>query len=668
MPKLPGQSEILRFQKTGALVKPFLPDSVSSTLMMVSEAQSADQQVKDNPLIRKIHTEVEANLRNQQFGVEMLAENLGISRSQLHRKLKQVTGKSANQYIREYRLTRAMHLLQTEDMPVSEVSEAVGFGSPSYFSACFADHFGYPPGEVRKRAGEMEEASRSVEEDAKPPAHMRISRLALAGILLPVFALMLVIYVRLFGDKSKNATPEKSIAVIPFRNLNDDATNSYFSDGVVEAINRDLSGISDLRVVSLLSTDKYRESSKTAGEIARELGVSNLLDGSVQRSGNMVRIEVRLIDGATESQVWAENFDRELKDIFKTQSEIAERVATTLKATLSPAAIADLGRHNTINPAAYDLYLKGLYEYRTYTTSGQQKALEYFQQAIRLDSAFALAYSGMAACYSLKASIFGAELDALQAMAMARPLLDEALSLDPELPEAHTWKGFYLLYNDWDFSGAESEYKKAITTGNPDAIGLYADLLNFTGRHEEALAMARKLNETDPFYPGSRLVLSLFYNGMEKEAFEEAQTRMKLLNNYLMLDSYGFLLLNTGHYEEAISVFNRYMKRIGMRYPRMLGWMGAAYAHAGKPDEARKIIEELTKKRQQTKAGSLAFFTAVVYAALNDTNAALHWLKEAYIGHEMEMPWLTSEPQFKSLREEPEFQELVARMKFPGDR
>jgi len=636
--------------------------------MMVSEAQPPSEQVKDSPLVRKILEEVEANLRNEQFGVETLAESLGMSRSQLHRKLKQHTGKSANQYIREYRLTRAMHLLQTEEMSVSEVADAVGFGSPSYFSACFAEHFGYPPVEVKKRAGEVQEINAALDTPEKPEGKVRISRLAFAGIVLLALALLLVIYVRLFRDGDVAANPEKSIAVIPFRNLNDDAANAYFSEGVVEAINRNLSGISDLRVVSLLSTDQYRESSKSAAEIARELSVSNLLEGSIQRFGNTVRIEVRLIDAATEGQIWAENFDRELKDIFKTQSEIAERVATTLKATLSPPAISGLNRQGTIDPAAYDLYLKGLYEYRTYTTSGHQKALEYFREAIGLDSAFALAYSGMAACYTLKASIFGAELDALEAMAKARPLLDKALSLDPELPEAHTWKGFYLLYNDWDFAGAEAEYKKAITTGNPDALGLYADLLNFVGRHEEALAMARKLNETDPFYPGSRLVLTLYYNGMVDEALEEAQTRMKLLNNYLSLDLYGFLLLNTGNYEEAISIFDRYMDRVGMRYPRMLGWMGAAYARAGKTEEARKIIEELTERRQHTKAGSLAFFTAVVYAALGDTDAALHWLKEAYNGHEMEMPWLTSEPQFRPLHNKPEFRELVAGMKFPGNR
>jgi TolB-like protein/Tfp pilus assembly protein PilF len=502
------------------------------------------------------------------------------------------------------------------------------------------------------------------EPDEAPPTPVRMSRLAFAGNVILAFALILVVYVRLFRDRDVAAVPGKSIAVIPFRNLNGDAANAYFSDGVVEAINRKLSGITDLRVVSLLSTDKYREGAKSAGQIARELGVSNLLEGSVQRVGDMVRIEVRLIEGVTEAQIWAENFDRELRDIFKMESEIAERVATTLQATLSPEAINGLNHQGTINPAAYDLYLKGLYDYHSYTPTGHQKALEYFSQAIALDSTFALAYAGMAGCHILKASIFGAELDALEAMALARPLLDKALSLDPDLSDAHAWNAFYLLYNDWDFAGAESEYKKAITSGNPDALGLYADLLNFLGRHEEALAIARKLNETDPFYPGSRLVLSYYYNDMLDEAFEEAQARTKLLNNYLSLDSYGFLLLNTGNYEEAISIFERYMNSMGTRYPRMLGWMGAAYAHAGKPDEARKIIDELKERRKHTTAGSLAFFTAVIYSALGENQSALYWLKEAYDSHEMEMPWLVSEPQLKPLHDEPAFRELVARIGF----
>lgn len=169
---------------------------------MVSEAQPPREQVKESPLVKRILEEVEANLKNEQFGVEKLADNLGMSRSQLHRKLKQVTGKSANQYIREYRLNRAMQLLQTQDISVSEVASAVGFGSASYFSACFAEFFGYPPGEVRKRAGESAESP--VEDVVDTPVkRTRMSRLAFAGNVILALALLLVVYVRLFKGQAE---------------------------------------------------------------------------------------------------------------------------------------------------------------------------------------------------------------------------------------------------------------------------------------------------------------------------------------------------------------------------------------------------------------------------------------------------------------------------------
>lgn len=647
-----------------------VPDTKTMASTRLSDGFERDPAT--DALLRKLLDEVEANLKNEQFGVEMLADKMGMSRSHLHRKLKQAAGKSVNQFIREYRLQRAMEFLRKEDMTVSEVAFAVGFGSASYFTACFTEHYGYPPGEAKRKINERE----PTESFTAYRGEARSGRLrnkawmfGAFGAIVLVLLVALISYQQLSQDDDRVVGPEsfdRSIAVLPFRNLNASPESEYFSEGVVEAINRGLSGIADLRVVSLLSTDQYRDSNKSAGEIARELNVSNLLDGSIQRYENTVRIEVRLIDASNESQIWAENYDRELKDIFKTQSEIAEQVALALKATLSPEEKAGLNQRVTDNAAAYDLYLKGVYEYRTYTTSGNHRALDHFRQAIELDSGFALAYSGMAACYTLKASIFGAELDALEAMAMAKPLLDRALAIDPDLVDAHAWNGFYLLYNNWDFDGAEQEYKKAIASGHPDAMGLYSDLLNFTERHDEALAIAQKLNQFDPFYPGSRIVPALYYAGRSKEAADFARNRLKLLNNYLTLDSYGFLMLNTGNYKEAISIFQRGMEMGGIRYPRMLGWMGAAYAHSGQSEKANGIILELKAKRARTRAGSLAFFIAVIYSALGDKTSALSWLQEAYDSHEMEMPWLKSEPQFYPLHQEPGFQDLVKKMGFPG--
>lgn len=634
-------------------------------------AGRAEMDPANEALIAKVLDVVEANLKNEQFGVEMLADRMGMSRSHLHRKLKQAAGKSVNQFIREYRLERAMHFLTSENRPVSEVAFEVGFGSPSYFTACFTEHFGYPPGEAKRRGSVPmpPETPSSPRGAAGPrPWTLKSGKAVAAGAVIVLLALGVISYRQLFSSDEQNssgASPDRSIAVLPFRNLNASPENEYFSEGVVEAINRGLAGIADLRVVSLLSTDQYRDSDKPAREIAHELNVSNLLEGSIQRYENTVRIEVRLIDAANESQIWAENYDRELKDILKTQSEIAEHVALALKATLSPEERAGLNQQVTNSTEAYDLYLKGVYETRTYTTAGQHRALEYFQRAVELDSGFARAYSGMAACYILKASIFGVELGAREAMATAKPFLDKALALDPHLADAHTWKGFYLLYNNWDFKGAEEEYQMATASGHPDALGLYCDLLSFAGRHDEALQLAQRLNQVDPFYPGSRMVIALYYTGRIKEAGDFAERRLKLLNSYITQDSYGFLMLNTGKYKEAITVFNAGMEGAGIRYPRMLGWMGAAYARSGQPEKAYEIIEELKAKRTQTKAGSLAFFIAVIYSALDDKGSALEWLQVAYNDHEMEMPWLKSEPQFVPLHDEPAFQELVARMRFP---
>lgn len=615
--------------------------------------------------------EVESNLQNEQFGVEELADRMSMSRSHLHRKLKQATGQSVNQFIREYRLQRAMELLKQEDKTVSEVAYEVGFGSPSYFTTCFAEYYGYPPGEVKYRIHETPQPDNSENQEKiyqpdRPVYNKKIiwGSLIVFGVLLAFF-----LYQQIENYTNKPSTTatsqDKSIAVLPFKNLNADQENEYFSEGVEEAINRSLSRIDELRVISLTSTDRYRESDKSAQEIASELEVSNLLEGSIQRHENTVRIEMRLIDAITESQIWAENYDRELKDIFKTQSEIAEQVALALKATLSPQEKAVLNQKTTDDTEAYDLYLKGLYECRTYTRNGIQQSMNYFEQAIALDSGFALAYAGLAESYILRASIFVAESSPMDAMPLAKPLLDKALALDPDLIEAHLWNGFYLLYHNWDFEGAEQAYKKAIVENHPDALGLYADFLNFTRRHDEALTIAQRLNQTNPFYPGSRMILALYYAGRPQEAAAFAQSRLKLINSFYLHDNYGFLLLNTDQYQEAISLFQSAMDNEGFRYPRMLCWMGAAYGRSGQTEKAQDLIEELKSKRAQNDAGSLAFFIAVIYAALNDKPSSLNWLQIAYEQHEMEIPWLISEPQFYSLHDEPEFQALVTQVGFP---
>jgi TolB-like protein len=469
------------------------------------------------------------------------------------------------------------------------------------------------------------------------------------------------------SDESAVADPrlrDRSVAVLPFKNLGDKGRSEYFSEGVAEAIRTGLSKIADLRVISRTSVEQYRIGEKPARVIARELGVAALLEGTIQRSGDKIRIDVRLIDGVSEGQLWAETYDREFEDVFAIQTDISQQVATELNAKLSADEKMNLADADTRNPKAYDLYLQGVYEYRTYTNSGAHNAIKLLSQAIALDSNYARAYAFLANSYIGLATIWGAELTAIEALERGKPLIEKALRLNPTLVEAHMLMGFYLLYHDWNFSAAETSYKLGITSNHPDGLAMYIDYLNFMSRHEEALALTERLNSIDPYYPNSRMMLSLYYNGKIEEALRYAEARLKIFSNYNIYDGYGFLLLNSGRYVEAIANFQNAIALEGIRYPRILGWMGAAYARGGQRTEALKIINELKERQQEKEGGSICFFIAVVYAALGENATAITWLTNALEQHDMEMPWLMTEPQFFHLHGDPAFATLARKMGF----
>lgn len=619
-------------------------------------------------LVEKLKKAVDENLTNDQFSVEKLARNIGMSRSQLHRKLHAATGQSVSQFIREHRLQIGMELLRKGELTAAEVADRIGFGSATYFNKCFNQLYGFPPGEFKNKIAQRSDHTPSVNRAgtrASRPSLQRhfVAKITTGGVLLLVIGAMFFNYANRAGDVSVDGA-SKSIAILPFKNLSEDPFNEYFTEGVIEAIGTGLSHINELRVISRTSVEQYRATSKSSRQIAQELGVSALLEGSIQQKNNKVRIDVRLVDGVTEAQVWAKSFDRELKDIFAIQSEIAQQVAHELNTTLSPEERSKLSRAETDNSKAYDLYLKGVYEYRTYTNQGAHKSIQLLTQAIALDSNYARAYAFLANSYIALATIFGAESSALEALQKGKPFIDKALALDPDLDEAHMLMGFYRLYHDWDFEGAEAEYKLAIASDHPDALALYIDYLNFTSRHDEAMIWAERLNINDPYYPNSRMIQSYVYNGRFDEALEFSQSRLKMFNNYLTLDSHGFLLMNMKRYQEAITYFNKAIALEGIRYPRMLGWMGAAYGKSGERHKAMEIIEELKKRLRRNEKGSIAFFIAVVYSAINEREPALAWLKTAYDSHDMEMPWLMTEPQFYNLHGEAEFQQLARQMGF----
>jgi TolB-like protein/AraC-like DNA-binding protein/Tfp pilus assembly protein PilF len=608
---------------------------------------------------------IEQHLTDEAIGVGHLASAIGYSRSHLHRKVLQASGKSVSQYIREYRLEKAYTILKEEDLNVSEVAFRVGFGSASYFSRTFTKYFGFPPSETG-----------SVDIQADPSNGKQVEpqnkKSRTAGMLIPLVVIVLLVISSVIFVQSR--IPERrfaengnetSIAILPFANLSDDPENLYLSQGISDAIARKLSGIENLRVVSRISTSQYMENHTPVVQIARDLNTPFVLEGSIQRFGNKIRFEAGLLNGTTGIRLWSENFDRDYEDIFEIENEIAEHVAQSLSMRLTPNQDFEANQGYTANPEAYDLYLKGLFELRTYTSAGARKSTEYFQRAVELDPSFAMAHNWLGHSYIARAAMFGMDLNALEGLELAIEHIERSIEISPELKESRAIRAFYYLYHDWDFEKAEKEYLASLNKIQAESYALYADYLNFVRRHEEALDWCEKQEKNEPYYPNPRKILTLFYLDRVEEAIEYAENRLRVQKNYWMMDTYGFVLLNSGAHEKAINVFQEIFQIEQQRYPRILGWLGAAYARSGSEEKAREIIAELSAMKSISSASSPGFFIAVVYSALGEHESALQWLRTAVDDHEMEIPWLISEPQFFDMHEHPKFKNLVAEVGFP---
>lgn len=616
-------------------------------------------------MLQQIDALIEENLTNEDFGVEELASSIGYSRSHLHRKLHKQAGKTISQYIREYRLEKALTILREKDLNVSEVAFMVGFGSATYFSKSFTAYFGFRPSEAKDQS----QAAPS-EEPVKAVAKRR--KISLPQVFLFVVLSILVVGTSLiflwkwFPERHPDHEGRKiSVALMPLSNLSSDPQNQYLVQGVGDAIARKLSALDEIRVVSQTSTTLLHATELSLIHVANKLKTDYVLEGSIQKIEDQIRIEVGLVNGRNGTRVWSEHYDRDFKDIFNIENEIAEHVASSLVSEISPREISKLYRGYTDNAEAYELFLKGVFELRTYTRNGIHLAKDYFSEAISLDSGFAMAYNRLGHATVAQAAMFGAELDALDGLEQASVFIEKSIKLDPGLTETRPIRAFYFLYHDWDFKKAEKEFKIGIADNNPEGLSLYADFLNFLGRHDEALELCMKLEETEPYYPNTRMIFSLFYCGRVEEALEYAETRLKVMNNYSALDNYGFVLLNSGFYEKAVEIFHQVFEIENVRYPRILGWLGAAYARSGDQKKALAIVNELLVLKNESSAGAPAFFIAIVQAALGNDAEALAWIRVAIDDHEMEIPWLISEPQFFDLHQHPDFKKMVAEIGFP---
>ncbi len=491
---------------------------------------------------------------------------------------------------------------------------------------------------------------------------------ALGVVALAAFIAAITLLVRVRSPAGSTASAHiRSIAVLPLENLSGDPGQDYFVEGMHEALITELSKISALKVISRASTMRYKGTEKPLPQVARELSVDGVVEGSVLRDGDQVRITVRLVHGSTNRYLWGENYQRELRRILALQSEVARAIAWEIQVKVTPAESTRLAGARPVNPEAYELYLRGRYFWRRLTAKDAWKTLGSFERAIEKDPFSALAYSGLADAYSFLGNQGFAPPREVFPKAKAAAL--RAVELDEDLAEAHTALARVYRNYDWDWLRAEAEYRRAIelnpNTSSGNAYGSYANLLTLLGRHEEAIAMHQRARELDPVAVGvGSSGFDFYFARRYDEAIEEIRKALELNPNDGEQHTFlGKAYLQKGARKEAIAELER-----GFQLLEEAGVTGAgaeltyAYALSGQPAEASKVLAGLMGFKQPYFR---PYRIALAYTGLGEKERAFVWLGRAYAERDPNLFFINAEPMLDPLRPDPRFQDLLRRMNFP---
>jgi len=465
------------------------------------------------------------------------------------------------------------------------------------------------------------------------------------------------------GPAPSSSISQKSIAVLPFDNLSRDPDNAYFAEGVQDEILTRLAKVADLKVISRTSTQHFKSTPENLPEIAKQLGVTNILEGSVQKAKDQVRVNVQLINALTDAHLWAEIYDRKLTDIFAVESEIAKTIADTLQAKLTGSEKTALSNRPTENPQAYELYLKGRFFWNKRTGQDLKTACDYFQQAIAADPQYATAYAALAESYLL-IPLFAAG-SPQDYFPRAKAAAQRAIELQETSAEAHTALGALLCFSDSNFAESEKEFKRAIAL-NPNYATAHHwfgnALLVALGRFDEAIRENQRAVELDPLSLiinadlGSTFMIARRYD----QAIAQLQRTLTLDNKFsYSLWNLGEALYLKGDTAAAIAEYEK--ARALDDDPQILALLGRAYADAGQKDKATHIIQELGEraKRQFVRG----YLMALIYIGLGDKTKAIDYLEREYLNHDnIDTNWIRVDPMFDPLRGDPRLEALAEKI------
>jgi len=484
--------------------------------------------------------------------------------------------------------------------------------------------------------------------------------IGLTAVLLAAFAYWV------WHESTKRTAPSSNritLAVLPFDNLSGDPDQEFFSDGLTEEMIAQLGKLNPdrLTVIARGSVAKYKRSTLSVNQIGRELHTDYVVEGSVRRVPDRVRITVHLIQVSDQTDHWAESYDRDVKDILALQDSVARTIANQINITLAPAEASRLATPRSVDPAAYEAYLKGRYYWNKRTEEGMQKAEVYFQQAIDKDPSYGAAYSGLADCNS--GLTWHGFTSPSETLPRAHAAALKAIEIDPQSAEAHASLGL-VLDHEWDWSGAETEFKRALQLDRryANAHHWYGDNLSIRGRHDEALLEARKASDLDPLnlmidtWLGLRYYLARNYESAIEQGRNTVDLDPNFAASHLLL---GEAYVQKGFREKGLAELKSAVSLSGNN-PLYLAQVAGAYASMGRRTEARQIVDQL----QTTSASRYVspYGLAQIYAVLKEKEQTFKWLQASYDGRAVWMSYLAVDPVFDGYRSDQRFQDLLRRV------
>jgi TolB-like protein len=489
----------------------------------------------------------------------------------------------------------------------------------------------------------------------------------LSAAAVALVALLTLVYVATRSRAGDAGRPKiRSLAVLPLQNLSGDPSQDYMADGMTEELIGRLSGIHGLRVISRTSSMHFKNTQLALPEIARMLAVDAIVEGSLVREGQQIRVHAQLIRAATDEHIWAGEYQRNYESILEVQAEVARSIVEQIALNLTPEERARLASGRPVDPRAYENYLKGRYYFSQRTEDALHKSIASFQQAVTSDPAYAPAYSGLAETYAMLG--FRGSMPSKDALSGAKKAALKAIELDDSLAEPHASLAFIAETYDWDWPGAERQYKQALQL-NPSyaqAHNWYAGYLTYTGRFNEGIAEAIRARELDPLsLPlNNALAGRLLAGGRYDEALAQVQRTLELDEHFAPAhQTLGWIYLHSGKQREAIREFQHALELSGAEDTDIQLDLGFACAVSGQQEEARRILVKLEQMHQQGIAPSAS--VAILYGALGESDQAFAWLEKAYQERDPQLTYLKAGRRFEPMRKDPRFGQFVRRVGLP---